>query len=183
MDFYLGEFRVFPFNFAPKYWAQCNGQLMAISQNQALFSLLGTYYGGNGSTNFALPDLRGKVMVGTGTGNGMNLPIGSIGGTSSVTLNTQQLPQHNHQVQVINAQGSQPLNNQDDYLAQIAVFTGNQQSQLYTVNGYVNQVGTAVAIDPKTIGVNGGGAPHENMQPYSVLNVCIAIQGIYPSRN
>lgn len=183
MDAFLGEIRIFPFNFAPKGWAQCNGQLLQVNQNQALFALLGTIYGGNGQSTFALPNLQGKVIVGSGVGNGMQLSAGNSGGTATYALQSTEMPPHNHQVNVVNALGSQALNNQDDYLAQFGVYTAGPTSPLYGVNGYINPVGTAVSINPGTISQTGGGAAHENRQPYSVLNVCICLSGYFPSRN
>lgn len=183
MDAFVGEIRVFPFNFAPRGWAQCNGQLLPINQNQALFSLLGTSYGGNGQSNFGLPNLMGKVMLGTGVGNGMQLTIGNTGGTENVTLLTTNMPQHNHNVQVLNALGTANVGTGTNYLAQISLTTTTTPPTNYAGNGYNAQLAAPATLAANTIATNGGNAPHENRQPYSVLNVCICLQGYYPSRN
>ena len=174
MDPFLGEIRLLSFTFAPKYWAQCAGQLLAINQNQALFSLLGTFYGGNGTTNFALPDLRGRVPVHMGQSSSGTYVIGQAAGTEAVTLNTGQMPQHNHNVQAVNSVGTadKPINK---LLAQ-SVGTGQFQP------GYV-AAGNTTTLTPASIQPNGGNQPHENRQPFLVMNYCIALAGIYPSRS
>lgn len=183
MEPYLGEIRVFAFGTIPRTWLPCNGQILAVAQNQALFSLLGTTYGGNGSTTFALPDLRGAAMVGTGAQFGLNLPLGSIGGTESVTLNPTQIPAHNHLIQGVEAQGNQPLGGADDYLAEGAVFESNAQSPIYTVNTTIPSSTNPVVLPGDSIVNTGANQPHENRSPYLVVSTCICISGIYPSRN
>jgi microcystin-dependent protein len=183
MDAYIGEIRTFSFNRMPRGWQQCSGQLLPINQNQALFSLLGTTYGGNGVSTFALPNLQGAAMLGQGSAPGGSYPMGQAAGTEGVTLTVNQLPMHNHMATIINALGSQPLGGGDDYLAQISVFTGNQQSTLYAVNGYTNAIGTGAVLAPATIGVNGGNAAHENRMPFLTMSVCICVSGYFPSRN
>ena len=162
---FLSEIRIFSFNFPPKGWAFCNGQLLPINQNQALFSLLGTTYGGNGQTNFALPNLQGQVPIHTGSGH----TLGERAGSSSVTLTQQQLPQHIHFAQASNTAGDVPSG------------TGNvlaaSDVQIYS------PVGTLTTIQPGSISNVGGSQPHTNMMPYMVLNFCIALQGIFPSPN
>ena len=172
MNPYLGEIRIFAFNFAPKGWAMCNGQLLAISSNTALFSLLGTYYGGNGQTTFALPDLRGRVPIHQGQGQGLSpYSVGQNGGTESVTLTTQQMPQHNHMANVVSgpqATAPRPSNAHPGNATSGSVYsTANPDS---TFNqGFVSS--------------QGGSQPHNNVQPYLTVTFCIATQGIYPPRN
>jgi microcystin-dependent protein len=168
---YLGEIRMVGFNFAPQGWALCNGQLLAISQNTALFSLLGTYYGGDGITNFALPNLQSRVAIHQGQGAGLSpYVIGQQGGTENVTLNSQQMPSHNHLVNTVAAQGSQtrPVNN---LLAATAS------------NTYAPAPSDGSTLNPVAVGNAGGNQPHPNVQPYLCVNFIIALQGIYPPRN
>jgi microcystin-dependent protein len=162
---FLSEIRIMSFNFPPQGWALCNGQLLPINQNQALFSLLGTTYGGNGQTNFALPNLRGSVPVHMGSG----LTLGEKAGVSSVTLNINQLPAHNHVAQATNAAATTNL--------AAGNLLGSVSSNLYIAPS--NQT----TLSPSAISNVGGNQPHENRQPYLVLNFCIALQGIFPSRN
>jgi microcystin-dependent protein len=174
MDPFLGEIRAFSFGFAPRDWADCNGQLMSISQNTALFSLLGTQYGGDGRTTFALPDLRARVAIGMGQGAGLSpYYIGQTGGEEAVTLTASQLPSHIHTVKVSNADAttSDPT---AGYLATPAV--NSRINQLYSSSAS----GTAAA---DAIGPTGGSAPHNNLQPLLVVRYCIALQGIFPSRS
>lgn len=161
---FLSEIRIFSFNFPPKGWAFCNGQLLPINQNQALFSLLGTTYGGNGQTNFALPNLRGRLPMHEGSGH----TLGEAAGSSAVTLNIQQLPQHTHILNAGSADGSlaSPVNN----------FWGAHSERPYSADA-----SNLVAMQPGTSNV-GGSQPHENKMPGLVLNFCIALQGIFPSQ-
>lgn len=164
---FLSEIKVVSFNFPPKGWALCNGQLLPINQNQALFSLLGTTYGGNGQTNFALPNLRGRVPIHFDASH----TLGEAAGSTSVTVNIQQLPTHIHPLQgtsVTAADVSDANNN---------VFAGSKGSQLYGPGGNLT------AFAPATVSSVGGSQPHNNMMPYLVLNFIIALQGIFPSRN
>ena len=164
---FIGQISLFGFPFAPKYWAQCNGQMMSIAQNQALFSLLGTTFGGNGVNTFGLPNLQGTVTMSSGPG----WTQGQVGGEVSHTLTNNEVPPHTHQAfgttNSTNA-GTQPTN---------AVLNSPPQS-LYT-----NQVTNLVKMAPNTIANVGGGQAHENRQPYTVINFCIALSGIFPSRN
>lgn len=172
MDYFLGCIAIFPFGFAPKGWAQCNGQLLSIQQNAALFSLLGTTYGGNGTTTFALPDLRGRTILSYGTSPvGTNYVLGEVGGTETVTLLTTQIPSHTHSFNANTASGT--AGEPGDILASP---TG--------INCY-NAPGSPVTLNPGSITPLAGGAstPHNNLQPYLTLNFCIALQGIFPSRN
>lgn len=171
-DTYIGEIRIFAGNFAPKGWALCDGQLLAIAQNTALFSLLGTTYGGNGITTFALPDMRGMAPLQQGTGAGLTERfLGEAGGSPEATLSLDQIPEHNHApsaVAVGNA--SSPTN---------AVWAGLAQGRGVPA---VYGTSTAVQMNPQAIGVAGESMPHNNRQPYLGLNFIIALQGIYPSR-
>ncbi|MDD4170282.1 MAG: tail fiber protein [Desulfotomaculaceae bacterium] len=163
---FLGEIRILSCNFAPKGWAQCNGQLLPINQNQALFSLLGTTYGGDGRANFALPDLRGRVAM----HNGYGYDLGQRGGSESHTLSWAEMPQHGHGFAT-----SQPgtLNAP----AAGAILAGAQTLDRRDVKMYGPGSGTNIFSS------TGGGQAHLNMQPYLALNYCIAVQGIFPSYN
>lgn len=162
---FLSEIRIVSFNFAPKSWAFCNGQLMPINQNQALFALLGTTYGGNGQTNFALPDFRGKVPIHSGNGH----PLGQTGGEQAHTLTINEMPTHTHPVNATTNTASSltPLN---------GLFANTAPSELYNSS-------EPVAMSPSAVSSVGGTQPHNNMQPYLVLAFCIALQGIFPSPN
>ena len=167
---FLSEIRIFSFNFAPKGWATCNGQLLPINQNQALFSLLGTTYGGNGQTNFALPNLQGKAP--NHVGNGFNL--GQTGGEMAHTLSMSEMPQHIHTLTSNLAVGGGAAN------ATQGVPTGN-----FWANSGKLTWSTAppnAAMHPGAVTNVGGSQPHNNMMPYLVLNFCIALQGIFPSQ-
>lgn len=172
-DQFVAEIRIFGFQFAPKGWALCNGQLLPISQNTALFSLLGTTYGGDGKSTFALPDMQGNAPMQQGQGPGLSLrDLGEQGGTETVTLLTSEIPLHPHSV------GAQTVP-----LGGLADPTGNTLSRPGSGNLYFDGGGgSIVAMAPQAIGVNGGGLPHNNMQPYLTLNFCIALQGIFPQR-
>jgi microcystin-dependent protein len=160
---FLSEIRIASFNFAPKGWALCNGQTLPINQNQALFSLLGTTYGGNGQTTFMLPNLQGRVPISWGSWH----TIGEVGGSESVTLTLPQIPQHVHMVNVVNANAN---------AAPAGNFFG-AANQLYQPP----PPGTPLANS--TISKTGGGQPHENRQPYLVVSFMIALQGVFPSHN
>jgi len=168
---FMGEIRTFGFPFAPRGWAQCNGQLIAIVQNQALFSLLGTNYGGDGIQTFGLPNLRGRTPIGFGNGPGLSpYVLGQIGGEESHTLIPQEIPQHNHTITVSNAAATSPLP------------TNNMLAQPPSANLYVTPDNTA-SLSLASLASVGGSAPHENRQPLLVANICIALLGIFPSRN
>lgn len=161
---YLSEIRIVSFNFAPKGWAMCNGQLLPINQNQALFALIGTYYGGNGTSNFQLPNLQGAVPVHMGNG----YTIGQTGGQANVTLTTQELPTHTHRASGVSNAANQVSP------------SGNTWAD--SVNDpYAPSYG--VAMNAGNVAQTGGGQPHNNMSPYLVLNYVIALEGIFPSRN
>jgi microcystin-dependent protein len=168
---FLGEIRLFSFNFAPKGWAFCNGALLAINQYTALFSLLGTYYGGNGIQNFALPDLRSRVPLHMGSSPYGSYTIGEQAGEENVTLLSTQLPAHNHMLRAINAAG-----NSVDPI-------GNGLAQSGTTNPrYASGGSNVVALNPASIQPAGGNLPHSNIQPYLSMNYCIAMVGLFPSR-
>lgn len=163
---YLGEIKVISFNFAPKGWALCNGQLLPINQNQALFSILGTTYGGDGRVNFALPNLRGRAAMHTGSG----FTIGERGGEEAHTLTVQELPAHVH------------LPKADPGLPTATSPAGNLWAA-QSANGYTTSLVTPVAMSPQSISSVGGSQPHLNLPPYVVLNFVIALQGVFPTRN
>ena len=167
---YVGEIRMFAGNFAPSGWAFCEGQLVSIAENETLFNLIGTTYGGDGQTTFGLPDLRGRLPVDQGNlSGGGSYVIGQLGGTETATLTTQQLPTHNHGARASSATGTQPG-------------PGNgvwAQSNL-------NQFGTGNAagiMNAANIQVSGGSQPHDNMMPYLVVSFIISFFGIFPSQN
>lgn len=164
---FLSEIKIVSFDYPPKGWALCNGQLLPINQNQALFALLGTRYGGNGQTNFALPNLQGKVPIHM---QGNTHTLGESAGSTSVTINIQQLPQHIHFANASTATADQTIPNNTMVLAQ-------PQFELY------HPATNLAAMNPATIGNVGGSQPHNNMMPYLVLNFIIALQGIFPSQN
>jgi microcystin-dependent protein len=168
----LAEIRLFPYNFAPRGWAFCQGQLLSIAQNTALFALVGTTYGGNGITTFGLPDLRGRVAVHVGQGPGLSpYVLGQVGGTETVTLTSAQIAPHSHTPNCLNAPGNKPEPNNNVWATDLG---GNPQY------GTTKAAGTMAA---NIIGPSGGGQAHNNIQPYLALNYCIAMQGIFPSRN
>jgi microcystin-dependent protein len=167
VDPFLGEIRLVAFDFAPKGWAACDGRLLPINQNQALFALLGTQYGGDGKTTFALPDLRGRVPVGAGQGAGLsNYPIGSTGGDESVKLAVGQLPPHAHPVR-----------------ASSGAATTKDPAGAFPAKGGAYAAAQNAKMNTAMLGKSGGGQPHENRQPYVALNYIIALQGIFPSQN
>jgi microcystin-dependent protein len=178
MEGTIAEIRLFAGNFAPRSWAFCQGQILSIAQNTALFALLGTTYGGNGQTTFALPDFRGRVAIGTGQGPGLApIILGQAAGEASVTLITTQIPAHNH-----------PISGSASGLANNANPTGNSLGigVVSSGNAPVNMYNTAApsaALNAQTCGLTGGNQPHNNMQPYLGMNYIICLEGIFPSRN
>jgi microcystin-dependent protein len=173
MDPFVAEIRIFPFNFAPKGWAFCDGQILPLSQNTALFSLLGTTYGGDGKSNFALPDMQGNVPMHPGQGPGLSLhDLGETGGSDTVSLLESEIPSHSHSLMAS---------------AQPATRTGPANNALARVSGgptpYLPPAGaTPVSMSDNAIAPAGGDQPHNNLQPYLTLNFCIALQGVYPPR-
>jgi microcystin-dependent protein len=179
MNPFLGQITLFPFFFAPRGWALCEGQLLPISQNTALFSLLGTFYGGNGVSNFALPDLRGRAPVGQGQGPGLsNYAIGSVQGVEAVTLLASQSPSHSHPFQAVSAQAT--TNSPSGALP--AQAHGSGRGGGFPVNIYA-ALQTAVPLASGQVASAGGGQAHNNLQPYLTMNWCIALQGIFPARS
>ena len=171
---FIAEIRIFPFNFAPKGWAQCNGQLLPIAQNAALFSLVGTYYGGDGRTNFALPNLQGSSAMHLGQSpGGSQYVIGQAGGKQSTTLLDVQMPPHTHALQATAHAADLNSPGQNNALA--------RSTPAYIYKQPAGASPTQLA--PGTLKVAGNGQPHNNMQPYLTLNFCIALQGIYPPRS
>ena len=171
---FLSEIRIFSFNFAPKGWALCNGQFLPINQNQALFSLLGTTYGGNGQTTFALPNLRGRVPVHQGSGH----TLGEAAGSTAVTINQSTMPQHTHFLSN-NMAVVDPNNGNTTNATQ-----GSPAGNYWANNGKAQWCTSApnAAMNPQAVGNVGGSQPHTNMQPYLALNFCIALQGVFPSQ-
>ena len=169
-DPFVAEIRIFPFNFAPKGWAFCDGQLLPLSQNTALFSLLGTVYGGDGKSTFALPDLQGSVPMHPGQGPGLSLHgLGETGGSETVTLLESEIPAHNHSSTMSQGDG----------------FSRLPAGQLPATGIGVEMYGPAPAqaqLHPSALSEVGGDQPHNNMQPYLTLNFCIALQGVFPPR-
>jgi microcystin-dependent protein len=171
-DPFVAEIRIFPFNFAPKGWAWCDGQLMPLSQNTALFSLLGTTYGGNGKSNFALPDLQGRAPMHPGQGPGLSLhDLGETGGSETVTLLESEIPAHSHAMQA----NAFPANIQAPSSARaLAQSTGGV--------AYKAPPGTMTTMSPQALGPAGGDQPHNNLMPYLTFYFNIALQGVFPPR-
>lgn len=173
-DPFVAEIRIFPFNFAPKGWAWCDGQLLPLSQNTALFSLLGTTYGGNGKSNFALPDLQGRAPMHPGQGPGLSLhDLGETGGSETVTLLESEIPSHSHFMRAHNADQADAQNpSPNTSLAQSA-------------NGFAYQTNSSanlVNLSDQALTPAGGDQPHNNMQPYLTFYFNIALQGVFPPR-
>jgi len=171
-DPFVAEIRIFPFNFAPKGWAWCDGQLMPLSQNTALFSLLGTTYGGNGKTNFALPDLQGRAPMHAGQGPGLSLhDLGESDGCEALALLQSEIPAHSHSLL---AWSQDPADHFDPTNA--ALCRSNNGQAWATANNPVNM------CSPEALAPTGSGHAHNNMQPYLTLYFCIALQGVFPPR-
>lgn len=170
---FLAEIRIYPFNFPPKGWAFCDGQILPLSQNTALFSLLGTTYGGDGKSNFALPDLQGCAPMHPGQGPGLSLhDLGETGGSDTVTLLESEIPNHTHQLK---AQVQDPADT--NVPGGSAVFGKSTGGALYQTTSTQGKQLAFQALTPA-----GGGLPHNNLMPYLTLNFCIALQGVYPPR-
>lgn len=173
---YIGEIRLFGFDFPPHGWALCQGQLLPIAQNQALYALIGTTYGGNGVQTFALPDLRGKATVGVGQGPGLpNVAWGEQGGVEAIALTISTIPTHTHGLVGTSAAGTKRVVNGSTFGAQTTTLPG--------VAFYGPQTDSKQALSSASIGATGSGTPHENMQPSLIMNYSIALQGLFPSRN
>lgn len=165
MGEYMGELRIFSFNFVPQGWAMCNGQLLPIAQNQALFSLLGTMYGGDGQVNFALPDLRGRIPLHKGGGHFQ----GERGGQQAHTLSIAELPTHVHTAAATNSTATSNL------------APGNIPGNVPTANAYAEAI-SLTTLAPQTIAAAGGGQPHNNMSPYLTMTIAIALTGFFPDQ-
>jgi len=169
-DPFVAEIRIFPFNFAPKNWAFCDGQTISISQNIALFSLLGTTYGGNGSSTFALPNMQGRAPMFPGQGPGLSSrDLGQSGGQESVTLNTNEMPSHTHTMTAATSAA----------VAEAPAGAALAESASLNIS---SKTGAQKTMASDAIASTGGSLPHNNMQPYLVMNFCIALMGIYPAR-
>jgi microcystin-dependent protein len=169
---FLAEIRIFPFNFAPTGWALCNGQLLPISQNTALFALLGTTYGGDGKSTFALPDLEGLSAMHPGQGPGLSLhDLGEVGGSDTVTLLQSEIPFHTHTLRGTNTTGDNPTPGEN-------TLARPGSTMIYQQNSSANLVQMA----PQALMASGSSLPHNNLMPYLTLNFCIALQGIFPPR-
>jgi microcystin-dependent protein len=166
---YIGEIRIFSFNFAPRGWATCAGQLLPIAQNQALFSILGTTYGGNGIQNFALPDLRGRAPIHFGQGTGLaNYALGQSGGTEAQALTVNQVPGHTHTVTA--------SSNPADVTSPANAFWADGGVTAYSAT-------PTTTLSPAALSSSGQSVGHENRSPFLTLNICIALTGVFPSRN
>ncbi|MEP7011300.1 MAG: tail fiber protein [Acidobacteriota bacterium] len=172
MDPFVAEIRIFPFNFAPKGWAWCDGQLLPLSQNTALFSLLGTTYGGDGKSNFALPDLQGRAPMHPGQGPGLSLhDLGETGGSETVSLLESEIPSHSHPLMSLGAPGNRTS------------AASNSFARPAAGNGYVPPAGAPlVPMSDQGLPPAGGDQPHNNLQPYLTFYFNIALQGVYPPR-
>jgi microcystin-dependent protein len=177
MDPYIGEVRCFGFNFAPTNWMLCNGQLLPIAQYTALFSIIGTFYGGNGTSNFALPNLQGQIPMHWGSSSGVpTTVIGEVQGQPQVSLISTQIPQHSHII----------FSATPGSTAERTAIPGNTSYLSEAKGSFVYQnppVTPNTPFSPKALSTSGGSQPHENMQPYLTLNFCIAIFGIFPQRS
>lgn len=169
-DPFVAEIRIFPFNFAPKGWAWCDGQLLPLSQNTALFSLLGTTYGGNGKSNFALPDLQGRAPMHPGQGPGLSLhDLGETGGSETVTLLESEIPSHSHSMSVSQADATEGTAPGQRFATGIGI-------------GMYAAPGAFAQLSPNALTPAGGDQPHNNLQPYLTFYFCIALQGVFPPR-
>jgi microcystin-dependent protein len=174
----LGQIMPFAGTVVPKGWLRCNGALLPINQNQALFALLGTTYGGNGTTTFALPDLQGRALLGA-TGSGGNFPAGMVAGTTTVTLTTAQIPSHNHIIQASTTAGAGRGSVPAGHLFGVNTEPTNSPVAIFLTAGTAEtNLATSTNVLP-----DGGGLAHNNMQPYLVISYLIAANGIFPSRN
>jgi microcystin-dependent protein len=180
---FIGEIKILGFNFAPRGYQTCSGQILSIAQNTALFSLLGTYYGGNGQTTFALPDLRGRMPIGQGQGPGLpNYVLGEDGGTPKVTILTSNMPAHVHTLNAASAKLKASSANADESSAE-GNFPANTSNLIYSGSGPTNGIYTGGVQISGTTDISGSGIPIDTISPYLVINYSIATEGIFPSRN
>ena len=175
---YIGEIRIFAGNFPPRGWAFCDGQLMAISENDTLFNLIGTTYGGDGQETFGMPDLRGRVPVHQGTQSGQTYVMGELAGVESVTLTANQMAQHTHALNAASTPGSVGVPTNQTMLS-------TQGPTGISLNEYIpyDAANEQVQLSPASLTPTGGNQPHDNMQPYLGLNFIISLFGIFPSQN
>jgi microcystin-dependent protein len=171
---FVGEIRMFAGNFNPAGWAFCDGQLMPISENEVLFQLIGTTYGGDGQSTFAMPNLQGRLPVHVGSGPGQSFALGEVNGTETVTLTTQQIPIHNHPLTATNSGPVAPPTGANPAVA---------NSSQVGVMVYGAPAGAATTLHPNTIQIDGGSQPHNNLQPFQCINFIIALFGIFPTQN
>jgi microcystin-dependent protein len=171
-DQFVAEIRIFPFNFAPRGWQLCNGQILAISQNTALFSLIGTFYGGNGTSNFGLPNLQSSVAIGAGNGPGLSpYIIGEIGGVPNVTLKLVEMASHSHSFSA------------DGVTKKELSSVAGASPAGSTLGNFYSTATPSVNMNTLMLATAGNGQPHPNQQPYLAMNFCIALVGLFPSRN
>ena len=169
-DPFVAEVRIFPFNFPPKGWAFCDGQILPLSQNTALFSLLGTTYGGDGKSNFALPDMQGNVAIHPGQGSGLSLyDLGEMGGSDTVTLLESEIPVHTHSVNASQSDGTDQIPTGSRYAGGVGI-------------GQYGAPTNLTNLSPNAIAPAGASSPHNNLMPYLTLNFNIALQGVFPPR-
>lgn len=169
---FIGEVKLVPYNFAPRGWAECAGQLLPIAQNEALFALIGTTYGGDGQSTFALPDLRGRAAISMGQGPGLSIYAqGEQGGAENVTLSAGQMPSHSHQTRASSSIGNQASPN------------GQHVAHSSFGLGYVYDGNADGAMPASSVSATGGNQPHNNHQPYLVLTYVIALEGVFPPRS
>lgn len=178
-DYFIGEIRMFAFAWAPTNWVICDGATMQVQQNKALFSLIGNAYGGNGSTTFMLPDLRGRVPLCYGVKGAYRYPAGGSGGAEAVALDANTMATHDHVIQAANATSTKP-GPSGNYFGTIANAVAADTAIHYI---YAPPGGPTIPLNPGTIGVTGDGQAHENRQPSAVVNFCISTIGIYPPRS
>ncbi len=180
-EFFIGQIIMTGFNFAPKYFAQCNGQLLPINQNQSLFSLLGTQFGGNGTSNFALPDMRSRTPVGYASSvdpawQPPSVAMGEAAGSETVTLQAGNLPSHDHAMNASTQDG-------DNRIPSNRLFATSINGAGAALPLYASSTSGVATLDAKSVADAGGGMSHPNLQPYNTVNFCIALSGIFPSRN
>lgn len=184
---FVGEVKAFGFNFSPRNYMFASGQLLPIAQNSALFSILGTTYGGNGTTNFALPNLNGAIPMGNGSGPGLTPRVlGETGGTESVTLLVTEMPSHNHTVATrADPSGTTHMTDQPQpgyFITRFQYFSAGPANSWYKP-APATPIPTPTTLYPLTVSLTGGNLPHNNLQPLLVLNWCVAVRGVFPARN